>query len=254
MAIKIFFKNPYTLVAYTLCMLSLYSCTLNQALEQSPIHFAQDLQSASYSIEPGQNIVLNLRLPSVITPTTQVVMYGAKKKEGPYEILTAKPVKVSDDAVQFNIPTLKTEDGYHFYQATIMMDSQGYVPYVRSDIEKIFINKPKNAYLQSILFGAEEYEQIGPIYMCAGSNRQLHIYGKYSDGIVRELTKSELGTAYQIANPAYYEKQNITLAVGDVTEDGLIETFNSGQATIIVTNDTVSNSREVMVDNCAVTR
>lgn len=234
-------------ICICVCLVALWGCQLHQ----NPIHFAQDLKAVSSVVSPGEDIVLQLRLPSHITPNTQVAIYKAYHKNGPYEKQYEQPTQIDSDRVAFRLPTLKEEGGKRYFQANMITDAINAVPFVRSDIEEVLIDKPKDAYLQFIYFGTKEREQAGPIYMCVDGSRRIYVYGKYSDGVIRSLNDPALGTRFHIANPPYYgTHKSIIRAVVDVSDQGLLEAFDHGQATLIVTNGTVSNSRDINVDNC----
>lgn len=232
------------------------ACAFNplDSLKQTNVlHFAQDLKAEKQEVSPGETINLSLRLPSNLTPYTVIALYEAKHADGPFKKsnLQAKPTGL--DSVSFEIPTQKNEAGSRYYQVTMNINPSMSTPYSRSDVERIFISKPKNTYLQIIHFGEKRHDALAPIYMCTGGKRQLNIWGGYEDGVVRPLTAEELGTKYEVVNPPYYRGTVVRRAVVDVSENGFLEAFDAGMATLIVTNGPISNSRDIIVDDCETT-
>lgn len=239
----------YTTIKNTFLILStiiVSSCSFHQG----PLHFAQDLKAQKLLVAPGKSINLTLRLPSKITSSTDAVLYESMAPTGPFRQLPERPTIVSQDTIAFKIPTRENEGGERFYQATFLMSAHPGMPYMRSDIEKVIIKQPQETYLQVIHFGKDRHEALAPIYLCTGGSRQLELYGGYADGVVRPLTSHVLGTTYEVVNPPYYRGHNIRRAVVDVSKDGYLEAFNAGMATLLVTNGAISNSRDIIVDDC----
>lgn len=76
-----------------------------------------------------------------------------------------------------------------------------------------------------------------PVLFGAGSRRQLLVQGRYSDGVIRDLSASALGTEYR----------SVDSSVASVSADGLITAGAPGTTTIVVQNGGRQDSVTVTV-------
>ena len=137
---------------------------------------------------------------------------------------------------------LSMEDDQAPYEWSVQISEYGsgakeYFVMALLDDDVLFSNKvkivimPDLETLQSIIFDPNN-----PVWISPNSTRQLKIMGNFSDGHIRVLTESAVGTVYteNIVN-------GLTVIPGDspaieVSEDGLLTAVTPGVAEVVATN------------------
>ncbi len=71
----------------------------------------------------------------------------------------------------------------------------------------------------------------------AGDTKQLRVYGKFSDGVERDITSTSLGTKYIL-----YPGQPLNTEIIRVDGEGKVTAINSGQRSIVITHKDYSGN------------
>jgi len=89
-----------------------------------------------------------------------------------------------------------------------------------------------DAALEAITVAPRNLVLVGP-----NSLSQLHVFGEYSDNVVRDIQKADAGTLYSTS----------TSQIATITADGMLTAHATGTVTVTVQNGDLLDSIEVTI-------
>ena len=183
------------------------------------------------SLHLSDMIVFTLPEGQILTEETDTTVEVKLTNDAPYPLKSVtfitpnQYVKIEQPPFQTTVRVPAGFDGEYIINA-YGVDTEG----VELHARKVF-NVKINATLLEI---QPEYDRI---WLNIGQGHQLKIDGVFSDGINRRLTKTAVGTTYQVSHEGIIE----------IGLDGAIKAISSGSTEILITNSGIDRTIEVNV-------